>query len=113
MHRPWGRARPVLGLLVFLLAAPVLAQTPPPAAPPTPEQKQQPPSVAPDSPRASLLAYLLATREGRYDDAAKYLDLTPELLPRGAELARHLKVVLDHHVWFDLAEISPEPMGAP
>jgi MscS family membrane protein len=108
MLRPWGSApaRLALGLLLVLAwSSPLGAQPAPPAAPATVE-------VAPDSPRASLLAYLLATREGRYDDAARYLELTPEQLPRAPELARHLKVVLDHHVWFDLAEISPASMGA-
>jgi MscS family membrane protein len=68
-------------------------------------------TVAPDSPRASLSAYLDLCREGRHDAAARYLDLSPDSAGRGAELARRLKAVLDRHAWFDLDLISPRSGG--
>lgn len=67
--------------------------------------------AAPDSPRASLQRYLDLTREGRFDDAAAYLDLPPSRAAEGAVLARRLKSVLDHYLWFNLGQISGEPLG--
>ncbi len=91
------------------------AQDPAPApAPPPAEAKPVEPKaaqVAPDSPRQSLLSYLVACREGRYGDAARYLDLTPDQAADGPRLAKHLKVVLDHYIWFDLDKVSPESKG--
>jgi MscS family membrane protein len=93
------------------------ADDPPAAAPtaaPGAETKPaepKPSTVAPDSPRQSLLSYLLACREGRYADAARYLDLAPGQAADGPKLAKHLKVVLDHYIWFDLDKISPSSLG--
>jgi MscS family membrane protein len=67
--------------------------------------------VAKDSPRAALGHFLDLSREGDYAQAAVYLDLPPVDVHRGAELARHLKIVLDRHVWVDLDTISPLPGG--
>lgn len=66
---------------------------------------------APDSPRASLADYLELCREGRFDDAARYLELQDTERPRGALLARKLKAVLDRHLWLDLDLVSPQPSG--
>ncbi len=63
--------------------------------------------LAKDSPRASLSRFLNLCRSGDYAQAARYLDLPPTAANRGPELARHLKSVLDRHVWFDLDAISP------
>jgi len=68
-------------------------------------------SGAPDSPRASLTTFLDLCREGRYDEAADYLDLPPRLAGDGPRTARRLKAVLDHHIWFDLDLISGAPRG--
>jgi len=105
-------------LLVLLGVGParqVWAQVPgaePQASPPAaqsaePDEEQE----APDSPRASLRAYLLAARAGDWAKAARYLSLGDEQAERGPELAEHLKAVLDRHLWFDLEEISPDPGG--
>jgi MscS family membrane protein len=67
--------------------------------------------VSPASPRASLEQFLVLAREGRYADAAGYLDLPDSLIAEGGRLARELKLVLDRHVWFDLNEISPAAAG--
>jgi MscS family membrane protein len=66
--------------------------------------------VAPDSPRASLQRYLDLAREGRFDDAAAYLDLPPGRVD-GAVLARRLKAVLDQYIWFELSGVSGAPDG--
>ena len=60
----------------------------------------------PDSPRASLAHFFEATREGRWQDATRYLVLAPAQQPRGAELARRLKAVIDGHGWIDLETVS-------
>jgi MscS family membrane protein len=83
-------------------------EAPPEAKPVEPTQAQ----VAPDSPRVSLLAYLVACREGHYAEAARYLDLSPAQVGDGPRLAKHLKVVLDHYIWVDLDKVSAAPMGA-
>ncbi|MGD8896956.1 MAG: mechanosensitive ion channel family protein [Acidobacteriota bacterium] len=67
--------------------------------------------VAPDSPRASLEAYLLEGRAGEWAKAARYLALPEESRSEGPVLAEHLKAVLDKYVWFDLERISPESGG--
>jgi MscS family membrane protein len=50
-----------------------------------------------------------------YERAAKYLDLSnlPWGLSRrdGAQLARHLKIILDQALWIDLDRLSPVPEG--
>jgi MscS family membrane protein len=104
----------------------------PAAAQPAPEQPQpkatQPESkpvevVLPEdefnrgSPRTSVEGFLAATRERDYERAAQYLNLRnlPWGLSRrdGAQLARHLKIVLDRALWIDLDRLSPVPEGHP
>lgn len=67
---------------------------------------------APDSPRAAMTLYLRLCRQGRLEEAGRLLSL-PEGIPasQSPALARHLKAVLDRHVWFDLEALSPEPGG--
>ncbi len=84
------------------------AASPSPAASPAEPEEHE---VAPDSPRASLRAYLDAARAGDWQRAARYLSLSPEQRPRGPRLAEELKAVLDRHLWFDLEEISPLSQG--
>jgi len=79
----------------------------PAAQPAEPKEEQE----APDSPRASLRAYLLDARAGDWTKAARYLSLTEDQTARGTQLAERLKAVLDRHLWFDLEEISPDPEG--
>ncbi len=67
--------------------------------------------VAPDSPRISLQRYLELARQARFNEAARYLAIPPHDLGRAADLARHLKAVLDRHIWFDLEQISPLSTG--
>jgi MscS family membrane protein len=106
-----------LGLVATAGPGAARADEPPapaPTAAPGAETKPaepKPSTVAPDSPRQSLLSYLLACREGRYADAVRYLDLAPGQAADGPRLAKHLKVVLDHYIWFDLDKISPASIG--
>jgi MscS family membrane protein len=66
---------------------------------------------AADSPRASLERFLDLARSDRFDDAAAYLDVPAARAGEGAALARRLKTVLDHHIWFELSGISGAPAG--
>lgn len=67
--------------------------------------------AAPDSPRASVEAFLTLARAGQFAQAAVYLDVGDSLRARAPALARELKAVLDGHVWFDLGRISGAPGG--
>ncbi len=96
--------------LAVVLAAPApgraLAQGPSP----TPEPASE---AAPDSPRASLGAYLDLARHGKYAEAARYLSLPEGEAGRGPELARRLKAALDRHLSIDLDGVSPLSDGNP
>ncbi len=67
------------------------------------------------NPRSCVREYFVATRDGDYERAAKYLDLRN--LPRwinksqGPELARQLKIVLDRTIRVDLELVSADPKG--
>jgi MscS family membrane protein len=67
--------------------------------------------IAPDSPRASLQAFLDACRAGRWETAARYLSLPPDRKAEGPARAKRLKAVLDRRLWFDLERISGESSG--
>ncbi len=67
--------------------------------------------VTPDSPRTSLAEYLQLCRAGRYAQAARFLDLSPQQEANGAVYARKLKAVLDRHLWLDLSKVSSQPGG--
>lgn len=83
----------------------------PPSHPDTTDTTKHAAAVAPDSPRAAVSAFLDLTQHGQYGQAAQYLDLPDSMRARGAELARELRVVLDHYVWIDLDEVSGAPAG--
>lgn len=68
-------------------------------------------AVSPLSPRAAVSRYLELARDGRYAEAASYLDLPDSLAEQGATLARRLKNVLDRHLWIDLERVSRFPAG--
>lgn len=67
--------------------------------------------VAPDSPRAAMTDFTKLTRSGDYVKAARYLDLSSVDQADGPTLAKHLREVLDRHLWIDLEKLSPEPHG--
>ena len=88
------------------MAAPLAAQ--PRAA----EAPAQP--LAADTPRGALTRFFELARQGDYTQAATFLDLPEELDPeRAPELAKRLKLVLDHHAYFDMTTISAAVDGNP
>jgi MscS family membrane protein len=67
--------------------------------------------IAPDSPRAALTDFNRLTRAGDYGKAARYLDLSAVDQGDGPILARHLREVLDRHLWIDVDKLSPDSHG--
>jgi MscS family membrane protein len=104
-----------------LVAAALLAVAPQPAAQQSDAAEQGAPAAAAadfasryvesDSPRASLTRYLELCRDGRWADAAAYLDVPEGRRAEAADLTRRLKAVLDEHVWFDLERVSSDSAG--
>ncbi len=81
--------------------------TPRPSATPTPAASSEPVPEAPDSPRASLRAFLdLTTRRGDYKRAARYLTLPAADEARGPALAWRLRAVLERRLRVDLDTVS-------
>lgn len=68
-----------------------------------------PPS--PESPRASVTAFLELAQRHEYEQAAQYLDLPASERRRGAELARMLREVLDQRLWIQMERVSPLARG--
>lgn len=101
--------RLTLAILVpALVGAPLSAQDTMPAAPPA----TAPVVVDSGSPRASVLGYLNAARDGDYAAAAAWIDQSyPEVAARSVEIARRLKAVLDSRLWLDIDRISPRAVG--
>jgi len=65
-----------------------------------------------ETPRAALTRFFELARSGDYQEAAKFLELPPELDPaRAPELAKRLKLVLDHHRWLDFSKVSAASSG--
>ena len=66
-------------------------------------------------PRSAMLGFLQACRDGDYERAAAYLDLSRrkqgDRAMAGPTLARRLKVVLDHTLWLDAETLSDDPSG--
>ena len=106
-----------LGVALILAAGVARAQEAAPSSAGAPP----PPIPADDldrgTPRRSILAFLKACRDGDYERAAQYLDLSDvkasERAARGPTLARHLKVVIDQAVWIDPPSLSDTPEGDP
>lgn len=67
--------------------------------------------VAPESPRASVMAFLQLAAQHNYGQASQYLDLPPSEVARGTELARRLSEVLDQRLWIDVEQVSPFAEG--
>ncbi|MEO6444902.1 MAG: mechanosensitive ion channel family protein [Gemmatimonadaceae bacterium] len=127
LHRAAGAPSPRLialgiGLSVLCLAlAPQRARAAEPAPgdsaaaaaelQPQSAQEQAPPKESSASPRASVEQFLQLARAGRYDEAARYLELPDSAAADPATLARHLKAVLDRNLWLDLDEMSGAAVG--
>jgi MscS family membrane protein len=105
----FARLFALTALLPATLGAQFLPRPSAPAARP-----DSAPTVVVDSasPRAAVLRYLNAARATDFASAATHLDLSyPEHAPRGEELARRLKAVLDSKLWLDIDRISPRAEG--
>ena len=122
MRHSEGRAPTRIALLVaiaLLLATAAGAQSLPglpekePAATPAPtEPTAETTPEAPDSPRASMRKFLeLATVEGDFARAARYLMLSSAEKGRGVELARRGRAVLDRYLDLDVDALSPLAEG--
>lgn len=106
----------MVGRPIVLLAAIACIALPAFAlAQPTPAASAPPDEFERGTPRSAMTGYLQACRDGNYDRAAEYLDLS-RLKPaqrtvEGPALARKLKVVIDHTLWIDLNALSDAPDG--
>ncbi len=67
--------------------------------------------AAPRTPRALVSRFLELTRAGRDEEAAALLEVPQERRAEGPTLARHLKAVLDRHLWIDLDAVSDAEEG--
>lgn len=103
----------LLAALAFALTAPqALAQAaraaPAPAPAPAPALVEE---EAPDSPRASVRSFFDLAERGRYEEAARYLDVPRGAEKRSAELARKLRIVLGERLWVDPETLSARSEG--
>ncbi|HEX2165356.1 MAG TPA: mechanosensitive ion channel family protein, partial [Thermoanaerobaculia bacterium] len=68
-----------------------------------------------DTPRGAMRGFFAAAREGEWEEAARYLDLSAlppgERETAGPVLAQRLKRVLDRALWVDLEALSDGPAG--
>jgi len=91
------------------LATPQTAQAP--SASPESETANETDNTG-DSPRSMLTRFFELTRKGDYADAAKFLEMSGPMDPeRAPELAKRLRLVLDHYVVFDMNTVSPAHDG--
>ncbi len=67
--------------------------------------------MSPESPRASLVAFIQLTERHNYEQAAQYLDVPAALRARAPELARRLRDVLDQRLWIVIGRVSPLSVG--
>jgi MscS family membrane protein len=109
--------RLLIAVFVLLSSATGLAAQGPSAPGPSEtsaEQSTAPPEagVSPRAPQAAVRAFITAVYDGRLDDAARYLSLTPELEARGPELAERLVAVIDSARLIDLEALSAAADGS-
>lgn len=78
-------------------------------------QATEPPAViedeAPDSPRASMRVFFDLCDRGRYEEAARYLDVPYGTQGRAPELARKLSTIISERLVIDPAQLSPRAHG--
>lgn len=96
----------LVALLVTTWATNADAQTSHATPAPMPSEEE-----APDSPRADVRNFLDLAERGRYDEAARYLDVPRSAASRAGEIARKLHTVLGERLWVDPESLSPRPEG--
>jgi MscS family membrane protein len=108
-----GSAAPVGGSAPQLPGSTLGPRTPDCSAPAVAQTRGSGPELpeAPDSPRASLRAFLDFTRRGDERAATRYLALGSDHGARGPELARRLRAVLDRYLDVPLDAVSPLAEG--
>ncbi len=94
----------VLFVVGWVAASPPAAAAGPDASDTTDGDATPP---APDSPRAAVTSFLELTERGKFEEAARYLEVPRDRTDDAAELARRLDAVLDRRVPLDLESISP------
>lgn len=67
--------------------------------------------TAPDSPRASLSAFLEYAQGGDFSRASQYLDVPDAERGQAKQLAKEFSIVLDRYVYIDLDAISGASLG--
>ncbi len=67
--------------------------------------------MSPESPRASVTAFLELAQQHKYAQAAQYLDIPVSQRARSADLARRLREVLDQRLWIEMENVSPLAIG--
>ncbi|MEY4582438.1 MAG: hypothetical protein RL701_7141 [Pseudomonadota bacterium] len=66
-----------------------------------------------DTPRSTLTRFFELSRRGDYTEASQYLELPPDVEPaRAGQLAKRLRLVIDHYHWLDLSKVSAATSGA-
>ena len=93
-------------------AEPAAEQAPPPIDPSQPMGPAD--ELNRGTPRGSMYGFIVATRAGEYEKAARFLDLrrlSPSEQAQGRQLARQLKWVLDRTLWVDWATLSDSNDG--
>lgn len=102
-------------VLAALLMAPLPAGTTGPDLPapgaPGPATGRAAAADQAATPRALVARFIELTRAGHDGEAAALLDVPPALQAEGPALARHLKALLDRHLWIDLDEVSDDEAG--
>ncbi len=67
--------------------------------------------MSPESPRASVMAFLQLAQQHNYAQAAQYLDVAPADRARAPELAQRLREVMDQRLWVVMTRVSPLSIG--
>lgn len=98
----------VAALVVLLVSGHAHADV---KASPNAPTAQEADEETPDSPRASVGAFLDLCDRSRYAEAARYLDVPRGAESRSTELARKLSAVLNERLPLDLGRLSPESGG--
>src|SRR5262245_43712410 len=101
-------------LWTFLIAVSLFGQIPgltPAPAEPKKEEPQDP--LGRETPRSSIMGFLKATQNSRYQTAAQYLQVAAARRnTQGVKLAQELEVLLDTSYKTPLAQFSNNPDGA-